>query len=301
MFVIKNHQNAGFSLIEILFSIVMTLLLVDGLIHFFMAVVKHHDFIGEKMNLLENSQFAEFTLRREIQTAGFCGCNQFNQLDFHDYLTRTDLPAASIRVFSKDSQILGQTVHPESDVLVIEKMGEKTVDCLGQPQSAEIKLNRSDYFSPNQPLIIADCQNAEIFSPYDIKNTKKYSFIHANHALNDYHGNAKVGEFVAKAFFIQKTHRKNRYGQPIRALYSYDLVHHRQMEWVTGVNSMVFFSGFLDETNQLIFSPMNETVDNKKVRLIKIILSLCSENAPVYQYSLLCRELEILIHLRNQI
>ena len=167
-------SNSGFSIAEVLLSITITILLIDLIIHVCITLVNQHNLLKEKTTLAENAQFAEFILRREIQTAGFLGCNKVNQLDIRYQLKKSYLPIMPIQILSKNDSFspslrglrcLQAAAIQKSDVIIIEKMSEKTVDFLGQKKSMAIKTSKENLFEVAEPIVIADCQQADIFSP----------------------------------------------------------------------------------------------------------------------------------------
>ncbi len=286
----SRESQLGFSLIEVLLSIAMTILLTDQMVRLCMTLIKQQALLQEKITLAENTQFAEFILRRELQTAGFCGCNGINQLNIYYHLSRWYLPIIPIQIFSKDTQIMGKKIHPESDVLVIEKMAEKTTNFLGKLNLARLKKCLQNEFDPKELFIIADCQQADVFALSDVPTLL---------SLNRY-DHAEIGKLVVHAFFIAKTSRKNQSSQPIKALYSYDFIHQRKTELVAGVEAMEFFYVDSDnDENQKTFKPLTNTVDLVNLRLIKIILSLSSENPVVNAKERLHKKHEVLIYLRE--
>lgn len=290
------NSNAGFSIAEVLLSITITIILVDLIIHACIALINQHNLLKEKTTLAENAQFAEFILRREIQTAGFFGCNKFNQLDIHYHLKKSYLPIIPIQIFSKNSYT-SNDIHPESDVIVIEKMSEKTADFLGQ-KSTMIKTSKEISFEINEPIVIADCQQADIFSPSNITYTNAYQKIKTKKALQHHYDNALLGKLVATVFFVGETHRKNTDGNAIHALYSYDLIRHRKVELVSGVDAIEIFYGEKDDDHNINFNPVSNTIDFSSIHLIKIVLSLSNEDAP-FKKEILHLKKNMIIFLRE--
>lgn len=296
-----TKSEAGFSLIELLLGVAITILLVDMLTPVCLNLVRQHTRLNDKITLSENAQFAEFILRKEIQTAGFCGCNHLNRLNIHYHLSRFYLPMVAVQLFSPTSLVMSKTIHPESDILLIEKMSEKTNSFLGYSNAHSIKVNKKTEFRVGDPLIIADCTQADIFIPQTISNQSAFQLLTFNKPLvGHYHHHAEIGKLIAKAFFVQSTARKNRYGQPIKALYSYDVIHHGKTEWVTGVEAMkVFYAVANDDDNRLLFQPCSSTkIDLSTSRLIKIVLSVSTEGNWPYG-SVERKAREILIGLRE--
>ena len=124
--------------------------------------------------------------------------------------------------------------------------------------------------------------------------------ITAEKPLTGHYSRAEIGKLNVTGFFIEKTQRKDQQGQPIKALYSYDFIHHRKTEWVSGIESMeFFFAAGSDEDSRATFEPSSNETDLSGVQLIKIVLSLKSENAFLNQNKTLHKKQEIFIDLRE--
>lgn len=299
LFTANLKSNAGFSIAEVLLSIAITILLVDLIIHACITLVNQHNLLKEKTTIAENAQFAEFILRREIQTAGFFGCNTFNQLDIHYHLKKSYLPIIPLQILSKNA-CMPDDIHSESDVIVIEKMSEKTVDFLSQKKSMAIKASKENPFEVDEPIVIADCQQADIFLPSAITYGNSFQTIKTKKALQHRYDNGLLGKLVATAFFVGETHRKNAYGKAIHALYSYDLINRRKIELVSGVDAMdVFYAEQDSDDHEINFNPVSTTIDSLSIRLIKIVLLLSNEDSLFSKKEILHTKKEILIFLRE--
>jgi hypothetical protein len=232
---LHEPSATGFSLIELLIGIALSFLFLHLLIQSYIFFSKQADFLKESVQLEENMHFAQFILTREIQTAGFLGCNKWDNLSIHSHLKEIGIPLSPIQIFDKNSHFLGKYTHPESDILVIQKMSEITNCVLRDLKTKSLKISADSLFKKEDALVIADCEKADFISPLSVTANKPSTLFQTlilPEPLN-YTTSAQVGKFIATAFFIEKTHRKNLRGNPIYALYAYDLINHQKTEYLS--------------------------------------------------------------------
>lgn len=299
----SNKSEEGFSLIELLVSITLSFLFIELLFHTYVWVTQQESLLREKIMLENNAQFAQFILMREIQTAGFLGCNRYDKLNIHYPDKRPYFPIFPIQIVSKASHCLGKHIHPESDLLIIEKLSSKTADLLGYQAPNKIKVNLKDRFEESDLLVITNCEKADIIAPVAVQKMPFYQVLTVSKDLH-YAKGAQIGKFIATAFFIEKTHRNNIQHEPIYALYSYDLIHHRKTEYIQNIESMSFsYASFEGWLNKAFFEPRDKCPNGstmaERISLIKINLQLRSENALLYPYKVLRKNLDIIVNLRN--
>ena len=71
------HQR-GFSLVEIMVALVLSLFLVAGVIHLFLGTSQTSRFHEALSRIQENGRFATEILSRDIRMTGFTGCPPTN-------------------------------------------------------------------------------------------------------------------------------------------------------------------------------------------------------------------------------
>lgn len=267
----------------------MSLLLIDLTIHTSVLLAKQENLFKEKIAVENNAKFFEFTLTREIQMAGFCGCNVFKNLSIHSHFHRFYFPLVAIQIFSKSHHPFGKYIHPESDILVVESMSNHLIEQVNILKPPCIKLDLSHHFQCDDPLIISNCDHADVLMPAHIHYGKNDQWIHFSSALNNFE-TASVGKLIIYAFFIEKTHKKpSGY-----ALYRYDVVREQKMESVSGIQSMEFYGGVFDHENRtLYFKPLLPGDDLSNIKLIKIVFRVNSI------YKDLCQQRSFLVALRE--
>jgi hypothetical protein len=295
-----SKSENGFSFIEILLSLLIAMLLTNFMIQLYIVAFKQEYFLREKIAIEEKAKFIEFMLTREIQTAGFCGCNRFNNIDINFHIKKNYFPFSPIKIFSKDNHPFGKNIHPESDSLVLEGMSNKIFDILVIMKKT-IKVGFQDVLKSEEPLMISDCNHADILIPDEIQYQKNTQIIKFNEKLN-YDYKASIGKLIVTAFFIEKTRRKNCSGMPVYALYCYDLVGHKKTEFFSGVEEINFFYGVREEDKSMFFfKPLLSGSDFSKSGLIKISLKLSQGDTLCHSKEILYQHREFLIAMREMI
>jgi hypothetical protein len=276
-------------MIEFLLALSMSILLMGLVIHLSIFLINQENLFKEKVAVENNAQFFEFTLAHEIQMAGFCGCNVFKNLSIVPHVNRSYFPLAAIRIFSKYYHPFGKHIHPESDILVIESMSNHRVAPVNILKPSRIKIDLTHHVKFDDPLIISNCDRADVLMPSHIDYGKNDQFIQFSTELNHFE-TASVGKLMIHAFFIEKMHKNpSRY-----ALYRYDVVHQQKMECVSGIQSMEFYQGVFDHENYaLYFKPLLPGDDLSNVKLLKIVFTLSSV------YKDLCQQRSFLVALRE--
>ena len=268
------------------------------MIHLYIGNVKQETFLREKMAIEETEKFSEFMLTREIQMAGFCGCNKIDHLNINYPMRRYYFPIIPIQIFSKNNHPFGKKFYPESDILVLESMSNKTTNILKFTKKS-IKVDMQDHLEAGEPLIFSDCKNADIFIPNEIQHRNNNQTIKITAKLH-YDDNASIGKFVANAFFIEKTHRKNIKGNPIYALYSYDLVRHKKTECFSGIEEIKFFYATFDgNESSPLFKPLLHGDNLSKIRLIKISLAFAQGDPLQRSTEILHQRREFIVAMRE--
>ena len=74
------RKQYGFSLIEIMISMVLSLVLIGGVIEIFVANKQTYRMEEALSRTQENARYAVEYLQREIRMAGYFGCNQTTDL-----------------------------------------------------------------------------------------------------------------------------------------------------------------------------------------------------------------------------
>lgn len=273
----KNNTEAGFSLVELLISISLSMILVNLLIHTYIFLEKQSNMLKERIRLEENAKFGQFLLMHEVQSAGFIGCNQCRYLNIKYHFKNKLFPFTPLQITSRLNHNLGKNIHPESDILMVEKMSEITAPAPHQSNREEI-------------YIISDCEKSDFIKsdPFKI-NLKSLG----------YKENIKIGKLIATAFFIEKTRKKELYGKSIYSLYSYDLIHHQKSEYISNIKEMHFSYAVHDGGDNFHFEEIDSDCILSHPTLLKINLKLLPENNWFFSDKVSVKDVEIYAYVRN--
>lgn len=276
--IIKNNPESGFSFIEVLVSISLSIILVHLLINTYIFLEKQSNTLKERITLAANANYAQFLLMHEIQSAGFLGCNQCNYMNIRYHFKNKFFPFTSLQIINKYNHGLGKNIHPESDILLIEKMSNITKN-MAFPQQRESM----------ETYIVSDCEKADFIKSDPFKTNLK---------LLGYKENIKIGKFTATAFFIEKNRKINLQGEAIYSLYSYDLVHHQKNEYISNIKDMNFYYAVQDDKNNFHFEDCNSNCILSHPALLKISLKLLPEYNWFFSDKAPKKDVDFLVYVR---
>lgn len=247
----------GYSLIELLIALSLSVILLSGLVEVYLSVKNTYQKQTALSRLQENARLASIILTKNISMAGFVGCNS---KDFSDAIIG-DNNKITIKKADENLTYLTEDFLPNTNIIKVEN-------------------NPADKNNPE--LVIADCSHYDLFD--SLKFGEKIieankNFKHHYHKLD-----TTVSSFEKTEYFIDKTSRKSKSGNPIYALY--DRVNNgRKQELIENVNAMqIKYSignSYLSadqisnwEKVLSVFITLKLLEDNNKERLWKIYIAL---------------------------
>jgi hypothetical protein len=139
-------KQAGFSLVELLVCLLLSMLLILILIQHLLSVSRQSQQVHALLQETIELQWVFDVMRARIVHAGFTPCKRLSQLNTID--TRTG-----------QAHLLGLTVLPHQ--VLIYKMDE-TAFSLAVPLSAHQLQVKNLSLKPNRAVIIANCTHAEV-------------------------------------------------------------------------------------------------------------------------------------------
>lgn len=132
-------------------------------------------------------------LRQSVHNAGFTPCLGIEHLQVID----TRKPKTPIKALRLDNGIQ------------VARMREQFNDLIQTQGNQELIISKYPQFNSKRPLIIADCQHAEIHRIAALNSTQTNQFIRLQVPLLYSYGEAYVGEWIEEQWFI----RKNKQGK----------------------------------------------------------------------------------------
>ncbi|MDI9817605.1 MULTISPECIES: prepilin cleavage protein [unclassified Legionella] len=217
-------KQSGWGLVEIMVSLLLTLLLSTLLIQHYFISKRHYN---KAQTLLEQSfelQLVNGLIRDSIRKAGFTPCLGIELLTTIDRRTNS----TSLSAFStggENQQMLQINRMSEQFAVVSEVIG---------PQKLLVSSFSDKHGKAGYPVLIADCYHAEVQLISSVSQVKGKTVIELSKPLKfQYHSPFYLGEWLEESFFI----RKNKAGK--QALYYKrnhaeeltSLVNHLSINW----------------------------------------------------------------------
>lgn len=254
-----NH-HLGFSLIELMIVVTITLLILSILLKIFMVSEQSYH-LQLALNQIQNQQKkAIHILRDEIHQAGYIGCAKLTK----SFPMKSNL---SFSILPQNKLIGGDTSltirHASFPPVTLQKMLKDDVT---------LYVNNETKFTKNDVLIIADCHQAEIFKPANIiylnKSQKIIASLPLKHQFTKY---AEISRLEINTFFIAKTKRKNQRGEFINSLFKKN-IRNKKIELVEGINELKF-SYLLQVNDQFFLQKASRVNDWHKVKGVEVEIS----------------------------
>lgn len=188
-------RHSGFGLTEILISLFLSSLIITSLIQLYFSVKRHY-FISEQIIAEQlEMQWVSDLLSDSIRRAGFTPCLNINSL------ITTDTRHLSHSV----KGIKWGAAHEQ--YLQLNRMSDVFTEQVQFKNTTELLLVNRLAVNTHRPLIIADCQHAEI---HQILNTKKTTtgqrITLAAPMRYSYEQSVFVGEWIEEQWMVKPNH-----------------------------------------------------------------------------------------------
>ncbi|MFZ4792100.1 MAG: PilW family protein [Candidatus Competibacteraceae bacterium] len=269
----KYHSNtrvfcsqSGFSLIEIMVALLISLFLMAGVIQIFLGSKTTYRTTENSSRIQENGRLAIELLTRDLRMAGYKGCLRSSMLivnvlnnaaDFNynfgqeiqgfNASTTTWLPAL-------DAAISGLQMIPGTDVITVRTIDSEDIYVTGQPSikpdctasvdsTADLKVTSNTFLQDEDIVLVSNCERAVVFqitnfnAQENVVHNTGGTFTPGNNT-KDLGGCLIGGEMAkisTKTYFI----RTGASGRP--ALWRYSLTD--TVELVEGVENMQIMYG----------------------------------------------------------
>ena len=281
-----KSREQGYSLIELMIAISLSLFLSVGIINIFIYSKNIYQ-LTQNLNIIPTkARLALNLLSHDIRMAGFIGCVRLidvmtlnNHLSantslvvWHKGYTTAKLSLPKLAQYQKDS-----------DAILIQFLDPNTFP-VNEAKSRHISLVNKMAFQPKDTLLISDCQHAELIN---------WNKIHLTYS---YQKGSEIGFFNKIIYYIADTRRMNEMGQPIYALYRRNLNQsfYKPTELIEGIKRMSIKLGMKNNDGTLYYKNANEVKHWANARSVEIRLLLTDNNQ-------LQREWKQVIGLRERI
>lgn len=275
-------NETGFSLVEILVAMAVSVFLLAGIYATYIANKKTFAYQEGMARLQENIRMALYQLNHDIRMAGYIGCPNWRDINIH---------SGEDTLFSESTMIVGwhnnrstasislpsliqQRAVVSSDILLIQEMEPDTTD-ITQVDKNQIKITGKTHFKENENIIIANCHHVDLTQINNIIYHKPYTFLTVTSNLQNanYAQTAQAGKFLTLYYYIGKTNRKNSAGNFIYALYQQENGSTKPAEIVEGVENMHLYFGVLAaDHSQLNYFTADTVSDWTQIYSVKVVL-----------------------------
>jgi prepilin-type N-terminal cleavage/methylation domain-containing protein len=200
-------KQSGFSLSEMLISLFLSSLLATLLMQFYLSSKRQYSEIEAILSADFDLRWVNDLLADTIRRSGFTPCVGIDKLHLMD---------------RRDDKRGGQAIQIENypqQFIQINRMSEHFSSVLRILSPTQIRVSALASFHERHPLLIADCEHAEIHHAFRIERNRDSALIYLAKPLRfTYASTAYIGEFLEERWFI----KRNKQGK--NALY-YRLVH----------------------------------------------------------------------------
>ena len=196
-----REQN-GFSLSEVLISLFLASIIMTMLTQFYLSIKRQYIQAQEVLAVSFDLQWVSDLLSDSIRRAGFTPCLGIDQLKVID---RRNFPRviSGLKVQNKPQQSIQ-----------VNRMSEVFTQAVTIHSSTELIVSDSIVFHEQRPLIIADCEHAEVHQLFGIEPVGSgYLITLAKPLMFSYGSSASVGEWLEEKWYIKSN------AKGIRALY----------------------------------------------------------------------------------
>ncbi len=169
-----NRKQAGLSLVELMIAISLSLVLTLGVIQIFSSSQQTSRVQNAVARMQENARFALDLLGHDIRMAGQLGCNSnaniTNNTDLRDFgngifgYEYSDTLSVALTTDTSDPNPDSSNVVANTDALIVMAASPLSIPATSDLSSVAFASSNSiGNIQTDDPLIISDCDNADIF------------------------------------------------------------------------------------------------------------------------------------------
>lgn len=233
MKVFASRYNKGFSLVELMVALTLSLVIGVAVMETFLASKTTYRMQDAMSRLQENGRFAVNQLASDIRMAGYMGCLRAEGAKIN---VIADDPPSGIVLGNLvavqgennvDSHVWGAA--PGTDVIVLRKAASNSMRLVKNMKSdnANIQIAKNSAgFKAGDILVISDCVSSDVFRAGNVSASSGEVTITHPESVNSssklskvYGVDAEILAFQNVGYFVKDTGRKSPGGQSIRALY----------------------------------------------------------------------------------
>lgn len=296
MSLLQTNKQHGFTLVEIMVSLVIGLIISAGIFQIFMSNNQSYRSSNALAHLQESGRIGIRILSSAIRSAGYQGCADPRTIGANT--VANDPPTATLfantlrgyefnepMAWAPDDLIDIQALATvASDVITIQHGSDESVSLAIDMATKSDPVNISSdnlEITAGEMLLISDCDSADLFRASALADTVGDT-IDVSHTLDQNSSNdlnkpyttrASVMRFRSDAYFVADTGRINAIGDITSALFRRD-ASGNIVELVEGVENMQILYGEFDDTTNLTRYVAADTVDLDLSKVISIRVGL---------------------------
>lgn len=256
----------GFTLIEILISISLSLVVLSTITTIYYKATYHFEMQTHLLQVQENSLIFTDLIRSELQRRGNIGCLKLTKnvkLDTNiNFRLTMNNQLRSYQGEHKD-QSDGFTVrykHPHSTPL-IDNMSDVNT----------LMVASGNGFKKGDVVIVSNCRQGEIFKILKLHQTTHGVIVYSEFPLHHrYHKGSEVALYVVNSYFLTATKRLQQ-NKPVYALFQKN-INQENKELVEGIETMIIH--YLVRENGVLKEYASDSVpDFSKVNSVSLKIS----------------------------
>lgn len=275
-------KNSGVSLVEFMIAGCLMLLLLAGMLHFYLRQQQLYNYQESLARIQENGRAAMYLLQQALRSTDYVGCSKLANIhlvrfspdtSFAGYINgQTSSPLKMPEQIK--AQLIAQTdsVQMSQQKILIADLTKKL-----PKGTTHVTLPIAITLSAAASYIISDCAQAE---SYQLRQGGSHNnFVLSPAVLNEFSAHAQLGVFEPQIFFIGKTARLNSQGQVIPALHRYySHTPNTPHEMLEGVEDLKIYYGLANLKKSLIYLTADKLAakDWAAVKSLRIHLLLSS-------------------------
>lgn len=187
------HKQSGVSLAEVLIGLALASLIMTLLMQFYLSSKRQYLEAEEILSRSLDLRWVGDLLSDSIRRAGFTPCVGIEQLKVNDRRPNSVV----IRALNVKNEV------PQS--IQINRMNERFTQVIKIKNSTQIMVASTVSFKAKRPLMIADCEHAEVQQIVDVELSPGGTLITlARPLLFSYAAHASVGGFLEERWLIKK-------------------------------------------------------------------------------------------------
>src|SRR5215208_309167 len=200
------NQFRGFSLIEILMSISLSLILASLLFHILLISQKNYHYQIALHEIENHAQMVSTILHMELKKSGHIGCAHLSK----SFLFISPLP------FNDKNKL---EIKNNRLTVRYQEFPEVHLNSISKDLT-RLDLSAETHYAKNDWMIISNCTHAELFQIEKIMIYSDHQLIMPTAALHyEFDKGAEVAPYIEHQYFIAKTNRKNQDHSTIYSLF----------------------------------------------------------------------------------